>query len=91
MVVFGVLLVNDVGYDFGDIWITLAFVAFALSFVAGAGYLGPESGRIAKLAVERGAEDADVQARIRRVLFVSRIELVILIAVILDMVVKPGI
>lgn len=90
VVVFGVLLVNEVGYDFSDTWITLAFIAFAASFIAGAGFLGPESGRISKLAAERGAEDADVQARIRRVLFVSRIELVILVLVILDMVVKPG-
>jgi uncharacterized membrane protein len=90
VIVFGVLLVNNVGFDFGDTWIILAFVAFAASFIAGAGFLGPESGRISKLAAERGAEDAEVQARIGRILFVSRIELVILIAVILDMVVKPG-
>jgi uncharacterized membrane protein len=90
VVVFGVLLVNEVGYDFSDTWITLAFIAFAASFIAGAGFLGPESGRIAKLAQERGPDDADVQRRIRRVLLVSRIELVVLIAVILDMVVKPG-
>jgi uncharacterized membrane protein len=90
VIVFGVLLVNNVGFDFGDTWIILAFAAFAASFIAGAGFLGPESGRISKLAAERGAEDPDVQARIARVLIISRIELVILIAVILDMVVKPG-
>lgn len=90
VVVFGVLLVNEVGYEFSDTWITLGFVAFGLSFVAGAGFLGPESGRIAKLAAERGPDDADVQRRIGRVLLVSRIELVVLVAVILDMVVKPG-
>lgn len=90
VVVFGVLLVNEAGYDFGQTWITLGFIAFGLSFLAGAGYLGPESGRISKLAAERGAEDSDVQARIRRVLLVSRVELLILILVILDMVVKPG-
>lgn len=90
VIVFGVLLANDVGYDFSQTWITLAFIAFAASFIAGAGFLGPESGRIAKLAADRGPEDPDVQRRIRRVLLISRIELVILIAVILDMVVKPG-
>ena len=90
VVVFGVLLVNEVGYEFSDTWITLAFVAFGASFIAGAGFLGPESGRIAKLAAERGPDDPDVQRRIRRVLLVSRIELIVLIAVILDMVVKPG-
>jgi uncharacterized membrane protein len=90
VILFGVLLASNVGYDFGQTWITLGFVAFALSFIAGAGFLGPETGRISRLAADRGPEDPDVQARIKRVLLVSRIELIILIAVILDMVVKPG-
>jgi uncharacterized membrane protein len=89
VVLFGSLLVNEAGYDFSQTWIILGFAAFAASFVAGAGFLGPESGRIAKLAAG-GADDAEIKARVRRVLLVSRIELVILIAVILDMVVKPG-
>ena len=90
VILFGVLLASNVGYDFGATWITLGFVAFALSFIAGAGFLGPETGRISRLAADRGPEDPDVQARIKRVLLVSRIELIILIAVILDMVIKPG-
>jgi hypothetical protein len=35
-------------------------------------------------------ESAEVQERIRRIFLVSRIELVLLLAVIFDMVVKPG-
>ena len=65
-------------------------VFFAASFIAGAAFLGPESGRLAKLTAEKGAEDPDVQRRIRRVVMVSRIELVLLIAIVFDMVVKPG-
>jgi hypothetical protein len=37
-----------------------------------------------------GADSPEVQRRIARVVTISRIELVILIAVILDMVLKPG-
>lgn len=91
VVVFGALLVNELGYDFGATWIILGLAGFAFSFVAGAGFLGPESGRIANLAAERGPDDPAVHQRIARVLLVSRIELVILIAIILDMVVKPGV
>lgn len=90
VVLFGVLLVDEAGYDFSQTWITLGFVAFLLSFLAGSGFLGPESGRIARLAADHGAESPEVKSRIRRVLTVSRIELVILVAVILDMIVKPG-
>jgi uncharacterized membrane protein len=90
VLVFGVLLVNNVGYDFGDTWVILGLAAFAASFIAGAGFLGPETGRISRLGAERPADDPELQRRIRTVLLVSRIELLILILVILDMVVKPG-
>ena len=47
VVIFGVLLVIDQdGYDFSQFWIWIALVAFALSAGTGAGFLGPESGRI---------------------------------------------
>jgi uncharacterized membrane protein len=90
VVVFGVLLVNNVGFDFGDTWIILGLAGFAFSAGVGSAFLGPESGRISNLAAERSPDDPEVQARIRRILLVSRVELVILIGVILDMVVKPG-
>ena len=91
VVVFGVWMVLDSPiWDFSQFWISSGLAVFAASFLAGAGFLGPESGRLAKLTAERGAEDPDVQRRIRRVLMVSRIELVLLIAVIYLMVTKPG-
>jgi uncharacterized membrane protein len=90
VVIFGALLVGEVGYDFGDTWIVLGLAGFAFSFIAGAGFLGPETGRLAGLAAERGADDPDVRRRIDRIFLVSRIELVILIGIVLDMVVKPG-
>ena len=90
VVIFGFGLLSELDYSVGDTWIWLALAAFAASFIAGAGFLGPESGRIGNLVAERGADDPEVQARIRRILLVSRIELVILVLVILDMVVKPG-
>ena len=89
--IFGVLLViEDPNYDFSQAWVTLGLIAFLASAITGAGFLGPETGRIDKLIDERGADDPDVQRRIARVLLISRIELVILILIILDIVVKPG-
>ena len=52
-------------------------------------FLGPESGRIGKLIDAHGPEHAEVGARIRRILMISRIELLLPIAVVFDMVVKP--
>jgi hypothetical protein len=65
-------------------------VFWALSFVTGAGFLGPQAGRIKKLMDERGPTDPEVQQRINRVLLVARIDNIALILVVLDMALKPG-
>jgi uncharacterized membrane protein len=77
-------------WSYSQGWVQFGLVVIALSIVVGAGYLAPESGRIAKAIEERGAESAEVQQRIRRVFMVSRVELGFLLAVVFDMVVKPG-
>jgi uncharacterized membrane protein len=84
---FGVWMVLDnPAWEFSQTWVSLGLA----SFIAGAGFLGPETGRLSKLLETRSADDPDVERRIRRVLLVSRIELVLLVLVIGDMVVKPG-
>ena len=90
LVALGFGLVSEGGWEFGETWIILALAVFVASFLTGAGFLGPESGRIARLAEERPADDPEIQSRIARVLLISRIELLFLVLVILDMVIKPG-
>lgn len=90
VLVLGIILAVDGPWDFGQTWIVLALIGFGLSFVTGAVFLGPESGRIAKLLAAEGPESPAVRARIQRIFLVSRIELVLLYLIVLDMVVKPG-
>jgi uncharacterized membrane protein len=92
VVILGFILLHDSSgaYDLGQGWVTFGFVVWILSFIVGAGYLGPESGRLSKLGDERGPEDAEYQRRLARIFVVSRIELVLLVLVVLDMAVKPG-
>jgi uncharacterized membrane protein len=91
VLIFGVLLVIEIdGYEFSQFWIVAGLAMFAASAITGAGFLGPESGRIKALAEDRGPTDPELQRRISRVLLISRIEFVLLVLVILDMVVKPG-
>lgn len=87
---FGLVAESDGAYDLGQFWVAAGIAMFLVSFITGAAFLGPESGRIAAMAEERGPADAEVQRRIARVVWVSRIELLLLIVVIFDMVVKPG-
>ena len=81
--------VND-AWTIGQAWIIIALVVFGLTFLAGILFFGPESGRLEKAIAERGADDPEVHRRFRRILAVSRIDLVLLLVVVADMVFKPG-
>ena len=89
LVVLGFVLMHQ-GHWAWHFWAIFAIVVWALSFVSGAFYLGPESGRISKLITEKGGVDAEVKRRIERILFHSRVELVLIALIAMDMVLKPG-
>ena len=86
----GIWMVIIGPWSFGMTWILFALIVFGGSFVLGAGFIGPESGRIGKLIEAEGPTAPEAQRRIKRIFFASRIELVFLILVVFDMVVKPG-
>lgn len=88
--VFGVWLVAVSEWNFTDTWIVLGLVGIAITIVTGAGFLGPEAERLGKALGERGPSDSEVGRRIRRILVISRIDLVVLLLVVADMVFKPG-
>ena len=90
LVVLGFGLAAEGSWNIGEFWLSFAIAVFLASFITGSAFLGPESGRISRLAAERPPDDPEIRSRIGRVLLVSRIELVLLILVILDMVIKPG-
>lgn len=90
LIIAGAWMVYDGPWSLSHEWVALGLALYVLSFLTGMGFLGPESGRISKLTDELGAEHPEVQRRIKRVLLVSRIELVWLLAIVALMVFKPG-
>ena len=84
------LVVREPVYAFGDTWILIGLGGILFSALVGSLFLGPESGRLAKVIAEKGPGDPEVKRRIDRLTLVSRIELGILLLVVADMVVKPG-
>jgi uncharacterized membrane protein len=92
LVILGFIMLQESSgaYDLGQGWVLFGFLVWVFSFIVGAGYLGPESGRLSKLVEERGPEDPEYLRRVSRIFFVSRIELVLLILAVLDMTIKPG-
>jgi len=86
----GIWAVEEGGWDYGDGWILFGLAVWVLSFVVGMGFIGPESGRVKRLVADLGPEAPEVTARVVRIEWIARIELLLLIAVIAVMVAKPG-
>lgn len=78
-------------WSFGDLWITLGLVGYALSALIGMAGLSPLAKRAQRLTAERGPMDPVVLHTRRRMERLTRLDLVILVAVVFDMVVKPGV
>jgi uncharacterized membrane protein len=77
-------------WDFGDDWIVIGLVLFGVTFLSGALFFGPEAGRITKAIEAEGPTSPEALARIKRILVLSRIDLVVLFLIIFDMAVKPS-
>jgi len=91
LLVAGILMVLDApGIDFTDAWIVIGLGGFVSTIIIGAGFLGPESGRLGTLIEQKGDTDPEVVQRISRILMIARIDLLILLAVAVNMVIKPG-
>jgi uncharacterized membrane protein len=85
----GILLVVDSDFiGFGDDWIVIGLLLYAVTFVAGAVFFGPEAGRIGAL-IDQGSPE--VGPRLRRLLVLTRLDLVLLFLIVYDMTVKPEI
>jgi hypothetical protein len=90
-VVSGVLMVIDSDvWGFGDDWIIIGIVLFAITFLAGALFFGPESGRLGKLAAAEGPTSPAVLAKLQRLLALTRADLMLLFLIIFVISVKPS-
>jgi uncharacterized membrane protein len=76
--------------SFGEPWIIFSLLAFAASTTLALIFLGPRPGVLGELIAEHGGASPVVQARIRRHFLYNRLELLILVSVLIDMVIKPG-
>ena len=90
VLVAGVLAVIEGPWGFGDAWVGIGLAGVLITALTGSLFFGPELGRISHIGQSRGVEDPEVQRRINRLVPLLRIDLVILLLIIVDMVIKPG-
>jgi uncharacterized membrane protein len=90
LLVFGFWLVHEGNWSLSEGWLTFGLIVIAISIVTGAGFLGPEAGRIARVIDAEGPASPEARRRIDRIFLVSRVELVLLVLVVIAMAAKPG-
>jgi uncharacterized membrane protein len=90
LLIAGILLVNEAGYEFSQLWITLAFIGWAFSFIVGIGYYGPQDKKLQALVAADGPTASGVVENVRQALLVNSVEQLILFLIVIDMTTKPG-
>jgi uncharacterized membrane protein len=88
-VAMGVALTVDGHWSLGDLWIALGLAGFLATFLTGVLVMKPRSDAIAELRRREGGMTADAVYQARRMLVLGRLDYVVLVMVIVDMVVKP--
>jgi hypothetical protein len=88
--VFGFSLIYVGGWGFDQLWIVLGLVGFAVSFCNGLFMIKPMGMKIGAMIERDGMTPAAVAAS-RRLVAVTRTELVVLFLILSDMVLKPTI
>ena len=86
---FGIGMIENLNWGWDQFWIVFGLIAWGLSAATGIFFLGPEAKRLNAVAAEHGPKSPQAQARLRRILLVTRVDVAILFAIVLDMVAKP--
>jgi len=94
VLLFGIgLMTNDSsnapGWDWDLLWVQIALAGWALTFLVGFFWIRPTAAKLAKTIGAKGPEDPETQEIIKRILLVTRIDVLILLFIVFDMTAKP--
>jgi uncharacterized membrane protein len=85
----GIAMVINLHWGWGTTWIVIGLVGYVLTFLTGLLVLGPQAKRVGQLIETKGAEAAETQAAIQRILLIARVDMGVLLLVVADMILKP--
>ena len=90
VLIFGILTVINGDIGFSTPWVVVGIAGIVITALTGSIFLGPESKRVGELAEQKGVDDPEIHRRIVRLFTIARIDLVVLLFVVADMVLKPS-
>ena len=84
------MLTNDQSpWDWDTTFVQIALAGWALSFLVGFFWIRPAAAKLAKTIEAKGPEDPETQAIIKRILLVTRLDVVLLLFIVFVMTAKP--
>ena len=90
VIIAGPLLVDEIGYEFDQAWLHVGFAGWFISFLFGVIFYPREGKKREQLIEQHGIEHESVVASVNRVLTVATIDTLVVVLVVIDMTVKPG-
>ena len=87
--VFGVLLVFDGPWSFGDLWIVIGLAGWIAAWGIGFIVIRPQGEKMKEIVVRHGPTSPEAKRQARLLAVVSRVQLLSLFLVVADMVLKP--
>jgi uncharacterized membrane protein len=89
VLIVGFVLVHKGAWGYGHFWVIFALIGWAASFLTGILVLKPQADKVAKVIPERGLDDPQAQALLKRIIMIDRWQVVLLLLVVADMAAKP--
>jgi uncharacterized membrane protein len=88
LVITGIWMVQHQGIPW-DLWVILGLVGWGATFITGNFFLRPTGEKLGETIAEKGPDDPGSLALMGRILNVARVDQVVLVLVVIDMVIKP--
>jgi uncharacterized membrane protein len=76
-------------WSYSSFWVVFGLIVWAVSATTGFLFFKPQTESVRDMIAERGADDAEVQERVGKILFAARIDMALLLLVVVDMTAKP--
>ena len=89
LMVAGLFLVDQAGYEFSELWVGLGMAGWFVSFVIGIAYYPRAGKKRDQIIATEGLESGAFLANYKQAATVNLIELLILAAVVVEMAIKP--
>jgi uncharacterized membrane protein len=89
VVAMGIAMMVNTNWGWGRFWVIAGLVGYAITFILGIGVLAPLAKKVAALLDEKGANDPETTAQIKKILLIARVDVALLLLVVVDMVTKP--